>query len=131
MGSWQMIHNIPQPEFEAFVAHHLENDPNVRIRKGVGFVSCEQVCPLPTRSEASVADKSQLLQFADQVITTVEERETKTTYKIRSRHVIGCDGAKSQVRKSLGIESEGEDSCKNAPCTALSLVLAQVHWLTC
>lgn len=38
-----MIHNIPQPGFEQFVAKELENDPNVQIRKGVAFVTCEQV----------------------------------------------------------------------------------------
>lgn len=38
-----MIHNIPQPRFEQFVAEQLIGDPNVEIRKGVGFVSCVQV----------------------------------------------------------------------------------------
>jgi 2-polyprenyl-6-methoxyphenol hydroxylase-like FAD-dependent oxidoreductase len=28
--------------------------------------------------------------------------------------VVACDGAKSAVRNFLGIESEGEDSCKSA-----------------
>ncbi|OCL07710.1 hypothetical protein AOQ84DRAFT_294575, partial [Glonium stellatum] len=49
----------------------------------------------------------------DEVISTVEERVTKTQFRIRSKHVIGCDGAKSQVRKHLGIESEEEDSWKH------------------
>lgn len=39
----QMIHNIPQPRFEQFVAEQLIGDPNVEIRKGVAFVSCIQV----------------------------------------------------------------------------------------
>lgn len=38
-----MIHNIPQPSFEQFVARELENEPKVEIRKGVAFVSCRQV----------------------------------------------------------------------------------------
>lgn len=38
-----MIHNIPQPEFEHFVARRLAYDPNSEVRRGVGFVSCEQV----------------------------------------------------------------------------------------
>lgn len=42
-GTSQMIHNIPQPDFEKFVSDQLLDDPNVEIRKGVGFVSCEQV----------------------------------------------------------------------------------------
>ena len=92
----QMIHNIPQPDFEQFVARQLEEDPNVEIQKGVAFVSCEEVC------------------HGDEfmVTSTVEVRATGTQRRIHSRHVIGCDGARSQVRKSLGIESEGEDGCK-------------------
>lgn len=39
-------------------------------------------------------------------------RDSKEAYKVRSKHVIACDGAKSAVRSFLGIESEGEDSCK-------------------
>ena len=38
-----MIHNVPQPEFEAFITDILKDDPNVEIRKGVAFESCEQV----------------------------------------------------------------------------------------
>lgn len=106
-----MIHNIPQPDFEAFVADQLKDDPNVEIRKAVGFVSCEQVCPSTLRLQHSIADAPQNIQYEDKVVTTVEERGTTRTYSIRSRHVIACDGAKSQVRKALGIQSEGEDSC--------------------
>ncbi|KZL75362.1 FAD binding domain-containing protein [Colletotrichum tofieldiae] len=84
-----MIHNIPQPDFEKFITNQLLGDPNVEIRKGVGFVSCEQ--------------------RGDKVTTTVEELATKKRYIVTSRHVIGCDGAKSQVRRSLAIETEGED----------------------
>lgn len=46
------------------------------------------------------------------MITTVAVRDTNDTYQIRSNYVLGCDGAKSQVRKWLDIEGEGEDSCK-------------------
>lgn len=38
-----MIHNIPQPDFEQFVADELAKDSNVEIRKGVSFVSGAQV----------------------------------------------------------------------------------------
>lgn len=38
-----MIHNIPQPEFEKFVSEYLARDKNVDVRKGVSFVSLEQV----------------------------------------------------------------------------------------
>jgi hypothetical protein len=42
----QMIHNVPQPAFEQFLADQLKNDPNVTMEKGVAFVSCSQVCKL-------------------------------------------------------------------------------------
>lgn len=38
-----MIHNIPQPAFEQFVSEYLAHDKNVDVRKGVSFVSLEQV----------------------------------------------------------------------------------------
>ena len=49
LTDFQMIHNIPQPRFEQFVAEQLAGDTNVEIRKGVAFVSCVQVT-LPHRS---------------------------------------------------------------------------------
>lgn len=38
-----MIHNIPQPTFEQFLTDILAKNPTVEIRKGVSFVSLEQV----------------------------------------------------------------------------------------
>jgi 2-polyprenyl-6-methoxyphenol hydroxylase-like FAD-dependent oxidoreductase len=39
----KMIHNIPQPVFEQFVAKRLVRDGIVEVRKNHSFVSCEQV----------------------------------------------------------------------------------------
>lgn len=39
----KMIHNIPQPTFEQFVAKRLAQDELVEIRKNHSFISCEQV----------------------------------------------------------------------------------------
>ncbi|KAE9962425.1 hypothetical protein BLS_000335 [Venturia inaequalis] len=74
----EMIHNIPQPDFEQFVADELALDPNVEIRKGVAFVSGAQ--------------------NKNEVFTKVEERATGIQYVIRSQHVIACDGGRSAVR---------------------------------
>ncbi|KAJ6024423.1 hypothetical protein N7540_005220 [Penicillium herquei] len=89
-----MIHNIPQPAFEQFIATKLSESKSilVEIRKNHSFVSLEQGDGF--------------------VVTTIEDRSAKTEYKIKSRHVIGCDGAKSAVRRYLGIESEGEETCE-------------------
>lgn len=89
----EMIHNIPQPVFEQYIAGHLSHDPQVELRTGIAFISCTQ--------------------DAGGVVSVVEERSTKTRYRIRSKQVVGCDGARSQVRAALGIECEGENSCKS------------------
>jgi len=51
-------------------------------------------------------------QHGDQVTTLIEDRDTKKTYEVRSRHVIACDGAKSKVRETLNIDSQGESTCE-------------------
>ncbi|KAF6834903.1 2,4-dichlorophenol 6-monooxygenase [Colletotrichum musicola] len=85
----EMIHNIPQPDFERFIAQELMFDNNVELRKDVAFVSCTQ--------------------HGDRVLSILEERTTKRRWTVVSNYVIGCDGTKSQVRRSLNIETEGED----------------------
>jgi 2-polyprenyl-6-methoxyphenol hydroxylase-like FAD-dependent oxidoreductase len=86
----EMIHNIPQPQFEQLISEELSKTDLVEVRKNVSFVSCHNQ--------------------QEGVETVVEDRTTGDFYAIRSRHVIACDGAKSKVRTSLGVESEGEDS---------------------
>ncbi|KAF2424438.1 hypothetical protein EJ08DRAFT_639399 [Tothia fuscella] len=56
----EMIHNIPQPVLEQFIADHLVHDSNVEIKKGSSFVSCTQE--------------------DDRVSTIVEERGSKSRY---------------------------------------------------
>ena len=41
------------------------------------------------------------------VTSIIRDRVADVTCEIRSRYVIGCDGAASRVRKSLGIEMDG------------------------
>ncbi|KAL5356426.1 FAD binding domain-containing protein [Aspergillus floccosus] len=85
-----MIHNIPQPAFEELIASRLSKSSLVGIRKNHTFVSLEQ--------------------FDGHAITTIQDRDSNETYKVRSKHVVACDGAKSAVRTFIGIESEGENS---------------------
>lgn len=91
----EMIHNIPQPDFEQYLAEKISAEDMVDIRKGISFIS--------------------LSQTEDSVTTVVEERATGQLFKVKSKYVIACDGAKSRVRSCIGIESEGEDSCKSSP----------------
>ncbi|KAK5686538.1 hypothetical protein LTS10_002658 [Elasticomyces elasticus] len=113
----EMIHNVPQPHFEAYIAERLRHDPNVEIQKGVGFVLCKQQ--------------------PNKVTTTVEERTTKARWDIASRYVLACDGAKSQVRQNLGVETEGEDGYESMMTIHFSADLRPVvgerngmlHWV--
>lgn len=106
-----MIHNIPQPAFEEFVAHRLAQDGGVEIRKNHSFVSCEQVSNLVMFYYQHLPE----LQKGDRVVTMIENRNSQTNYEICSRHVVACDGARSKVRETLGIECEGESTCKLSP----------------
>ncbi|KAF9766319.1 hypothetical protein IL306_001298 [Fusarium sp. DS 682] len=113
----EMIHNIPQPDFEEYLAEKLSDEDLVDIRKGVSFVS--------------------LMQTKDSVTTVVEERATGQLYKVRSKYVIACDGAKSKVREYVGIQSDGEDSYETMMTIHFSANLRDVvgdrvgmlHWL--
>ena len=44
----------------------------------------------------------------DDVAATIENTATAETREITARYLVGCDGGNSLVRKSLGIELEGE-----------------------
>ncbi|KAH7165134.1 3-propionate hydroxylase [Fusarium sp. MPI-SDFR-AT-0072] len=113
----EMIHNIPQPDFEEYLAEKLSDEDLVDIRKGVSFVS--------------------LTQTRDSVTTVVEERVTGQLYKVRSKYVIACDGAKSKVRDYVSIQSDGEDSYETMMTIHFSANLREVvgdrvgmlHWL--
>jgi len=48
-------------------------------------------------------------QDADGVTSRIRDAEAGRVYTVRSRYVIGADGAGSPVRKSLGIAMEGPD----------------------
>lgn len=64
------------------------------------------------------------------MFTTVEERATKRRYTVTSRHLVGCDGAKSQVRRCLGIETEGEDGCEFVAISQLVVVVSRLALVT-
>lgn len=101
-----MVHNVPQPVIEQFMVENLGSE--YEIRKGHSFVFCESVSYTPSRSNLFLTP----LQKDETVTTTIEDRSTGKTYTLRSRFMVGCDGAKSRVRESLGIERDGEHTCK-------------------
>jgi 2-polyprenyl-6-methoxyphenol hydroxylase-like FAD-dependent oxidoreductase len=58
-------------------------------------------------------------QDADGVTTTIESRDGDETRRIRASYVVGCDGANSAVRDSLGITESGDRAVAT---------LSQVHF---
>jgi 2-polyprenyl-6-methoxyphenol hydroxylase-like FAD-dependent oxidoreductase len=85
---WPLI-NIEQPKFEAVIEDAVCAAPDVMLRRGLEWKEC--------------------LQLGDQVISTLVDRITGETVKVRSRYVIACDGAGSNVREGVGIAMDGPD----------------------
>ena len=83
---WPLI-NISQPEFENLLEESLTRTDNVTLRKGLAWMGCEQQ--------------------ADQVISTLVDRESGETLQVISRYLIAADGASSDVREQLGIPMLG------------------------
>lgn len=47
-------------------------------------------------------------QHEDSVTSEIKNLKTKEIYRVRSKFLVGCDGAKSMIRESLGIEMKGK-----------------------
>ncbi len=85
---WPLI-NIEQPRFEAIVEREATDLRDVEIRRGLEWQSC--------------------VQISDQVISTLTDRSSGETVKVRSRYLIAADGAGSRVRDALGIAMDGPE----------------------
>ena len=83
---WPLI-NIAQPRVEAIIEQAARTLPGVEIRRGYEWTGC--------------------VQQGDTVVSTLVERATGQTSKVRSRYLIAADGAGSGVRDHLGISMEG------------------------
>lgn len=95
----EMFHNISQPVTENHIAEQLEGV--VEIRKGHQFMSCAN---------------------DDEGVTSVlRDRGTGEHYAIRSKYLIGCDGAKSSVREDVGIENQVESSIETLMTIELTI----------
>lgn len=81
------LRNLSQHRFEPILADHLRKQPGVDLRYGWQW-------------EGSDQDE-------DGVTSRVRELATGEVHEVRSRYLIGADGAGSRVRKSLDIEMQG------------------------
>lgn len=89
---WPLI-NIEQPKFEAIAEDAARSLPAVEIRRGLEWLRCDQL--------------------HDVVISTLKDRAAGEEIKVRSRYVVGADGAGSTVRSSIGIQMDGPAALQN------------------
>ena len=84
---WANDYFFYQPELEAELRSALDRYPHVQMRLGVEFTGLRQ---------------------DDQTVSVfIEENEVSTT--VQARYLIACDGARSAVRKALGVKLDDLD----------------------
>ena len=76
-----------QAIFEAQFRRHVAKDPRVTCKFGLKF--------------------EELVENEDHVISWLVDETTGDRYSVKSQYVLGCDGAGSRVRKSIGISLTG------------------------
>jgi 2-polyprenyl-6-methoxyphenol hydroxylase-like FAD-dependent oxidoreductase len=81
------LRNLSQHRFEPILADELRASPPAELRYRHEWDGSEEL--------------------GDAVMSEVIDLDTGDTIRVRSRYVIGCDGAGSRVRKLLGIEMHG------------------------
>ena len=81
------LRNLSQHRFEPILADELRASAGAELRYGHQWEHSEQL--------------------GDAVVSDILDVDTGETSRVRSRYVIGCDGAGSRVRKLLGIEMVG------------------------
>ena len=89
---WPLI-NIEQPRFEEVVEGSIHSLPSVELQRGLEWLEC--------------------LQIGNSVVSTLRDRTSGETVKVRSRYVIACDGANSAVRDGVGIAMDGPEGLAN------------------
>lgn len=93
--------NLAQPKLEKILRHKLATEPEVSILEGHQWTGYEQ--------------------DADNVLSTVQTEAG--VRRIRSRYLIGADGANSPVRAAAGIGMTGQQDV--APCLTISF---EANW---
>ncbi len=99
---------VPQYVLEEVLRAHAVTLTGVEIRFNMSFISAEQ--------------------DSDSVVTIVESGETKQRSEIRSRYLIGADGARSSVRLMIGATMSGQHGfAKNYNVQFRAPALAGMH----
>ncbi len=82
--------NLAQPLFEDLLLEEVARSPLIELRRGFGWLGCEQ--------------------DGDTVTSLIEDVDTREQSRLATRYVIGADGAGSAVRRELGIEMVGDSA---------------------
>jgi 2-polyprenyl-6-methoxyphenol hydroxylase-like FAD-dependent oxidoreductase len=85
---WPLI-NIAQPRFEEIVEASVADLPGIEIRRGLEWLACDELDGV--------------------IVSRLKDRETGKELRLRSRYLIGADGAGSAVRDGLGISMDGPE----------------------
>ena len=107
--------NVPQPDLEAILLGRAAAEPLVDLRRGHRWTG---------------------LQLRDGGVTSAV-RTDAGTYELASRHLVGADGAGSDVREALGITMSGEEEVASAVSITFAADLRELvrtrpgvlHWL--
>ena len=83
----QKRERCPQNMFDPVLRRFAQAQPTVELRYRHEMVSFEE--------------------DATGVTTTIRDVESGRTFQVRSRYLVGCDGAHSAVREAIGIEMRG------------------------
>ena len=81
------LRNLSQHRFEPILADELRASPGAELRYRHQWEHSDEV--------------------GDDVVSVITDVATGRPIRVRSRYLIGCDGAGSRVRKLLGIEMQG------------------------
>jgi len=99
------LHGDPQPD-APYLSAMLTRQPNVErvLRDHVASLggTIERGCEL-----------IDLRQDGDRVLATVQDATTQQPRVLRTAYLVGCDGARSQVRHLLGFAFEGETTAEH------------------
>jgi 2-polyprenyl-6-methoxyphenol hydroxylase-like FAD-dependent oxidoreductase len=90
-GNWptpEPPHRINQIFLEPILFAHAESQPRIQILNRT------------TVEEIEIAD--------DAATATLRDLESETAHRLKFRYVIGCDGARSVVRKGIGAKLHGD-----------------------
>ncbi len=99
---------VPQYVLEEVMRAHAVTFPSVEVRFNSSFIRAAQ--------------------GEGEVVTTVESTDTKEQYSIKSRYLVGADGARSPVRTAISAVMSGQHGfAKNYNVQFRAPALAEMH----